>query len=270
MNTNNIKELFKKLNLNEEYSVTYNKAYMIAMTPRCGSSYLTDLLTNLKNFGRPGEFLPYEHIKIALTNLKKECPSVQNHFSWVINQTTTNGIFGQKASYYQTAPFLEWNGENLFKYLFPNTKFIYMLRRNIIKQAISLYIATESHLFHTNIKHDEITLRKKELIKYSNEKILHWILHIYDQEIKWENYFSQENIIPLQFYYEDFIKSKELYLSKLLKFIDPNHNTVIKQKPSSVFKPVVTNKNQEFYETFINNRDNLSKLNKLGLSNDRF
>lgn len=265
----NLQTLFSPFDANVQIEKCANTYYMIAMTPRSGSSYLSDLLSNTKLVGRPGEFLPYEHIEIALNNLGKKHPSIQEHFTWVVNQTKTNGIFGQKASYYQFRPFLNWNGTNVFDVLFPNTRYIYLIRRNIVKQAISLYIATSTNLFHTNVDIDNESIEKRKQIEYNEEQIYFWIKHIYDQEIEWEKYFEKNSLSFLKFFYEDMINDIKWSLESILGFIGSGINYRL-EIGDTIFHKVSTEKNEDYYLRFVNTEKNLKNMSSLGLNDNRW
>ncbi len=262
-----VKGLFSDLDKDMHYNPGYDKSYMIAMTPRSGSSYLTDVLSRTMLLGRPGEFLPYEHIKIAMDKLGRNKIAVQDHFLWVIRQTSTNGVFGQKSSYYQAQQFFDWDGFNVFDYLFPGTKFIYLIRRAIVKQAISLYIATETKVFHTNVEHERNRIKMIESLPYNRKKINYWLKHIVNQEILWSRYFKEKGIDPLFFYYEDLVADVEFWVNKIISYVGVEGAYV--DPKASIFRPVSTNRNIEFYELYANDSRNIDELESLGVPQER-
>ncbi|NIV10795.1 MAG: hypothetical protein GWN62_05760, partial [Aliifodinibius sp.] len=62
----------------------------------------------------------------------------------------------------------------------------YLTRRNLAAQAVSLYKATASNVFHTNIKHEREALHKLEMLEYDFKKIQRWYWHIALQEQGWK------------------------------------------------------------------------------------
>jgi LPS sulfotransferase NodH len=168
--------------------------YVIAITPRSGSSYLCDLMTKSGLLGSPDEFLPPVFMKEILSNIPaKDSDEYLRH---VIKKTQSeNGISGLKTSWFQFLEFYESMKDpsslNQFKY-------VYLYRRDVAQQAVSLYKATETSMFHTNIEHNSDTLRKVKSIKYDFEKIDEWKRHIESQELGWQNFFQKNRINPLR------------------------------------------------------------------------
>jgi len=261
---NIIKELFNETVPDKPVSDnTLN--YAIAITPRSGSSYLSDVLSQTKSLGRPGEFLPKEHIVIALKNRNIEIGSISvaDHFEWVVKQTKTGSIFGQKMSFFQFQKFANIEGENIFNILFPNTKFIYLIRRSIIKQAISMYLADETQVFHNN---NENYTRDEEDIEFNFEKIFFWVKHIRAQELGWQKYFDQNAIPHLTLYYEDIIGNLSYTLNLISSFIQENLDINV---PSTAnHTKIKSDKSKRFYQTIIQDKKTMSALLKI-LPNER-
>ena len=76
-------------------------------------------------------------------------------------------------------------------------KYIYLTRRDLAAQAISLYKATETSVFHTNVQHSEEAISKLRSLQYDYEKIKEWYVHIDRQEKGWQAYFFNNRIVPL-------------------------------------------------------------------------
>ncbi|NIV10794.1 MAG: hypothetical protein GWN62_05755, partial [Aliifodinibius sp.] len=76
------------------------RRYIVAMTPRSGSSYLCSVLEGTRRLGAPGEFLNREFIP----NIVKKIPG-RNASEYLLNvskaKKTRNGVFGVKASWFQ-------------------------------------------------------------------------------------------------------------------------------------------------------------------------
>lgn len=173
--------------------------YVIAVTPRSGSSHLCAVLKNTQQMGEPDEALSQHLIPQRLRLVPARTPD--EYLQHVLKQTQTqNGLSGLKASWFQFKIFSDlleepdtWDGYT----------FIYLTRRNLAAQAVSLYCATETNVFHTNVEHDADAIRKLHELPYNYAEILRWYKHIAAQEAGWQAYFSQHNICPLTLYYED-------------------------------------------------------------------
>lgn len=189
-----------EMNLDMEgYIPSYEKAYLIAMTPRSGSTLLCDLLSNTGLAGKPNEFLNPNYIIQRLPKYSDK-NSLAEVFSKSIDYTMSkNKIFGIKASYYQAEPFIE---SNLFDKLLPNIKIINLFRRNILKQAISLFIAAETNFFHTGDNQSNRDQKLKEL-DFNKTKIFTRVKEIYDEEVGWIRFLDKRTYSYMKLFYED-------------------------------------------------------------------
>jgi LPS sulfotransferase NodH len=169
------------------------RVYVVFFTARSGSSYLADLLTNTKLAGRPGEFFNPDQIPLTLQHIERRGghPSggVVDYLLWLLlNRSSPNRAFGLKTSYLQYKPLIVTGLDRL---LFPRYAAFYLYRNNILSQAISLYIMTETTLAHANIKITPEVRAKAESLQYSAAKIRRWILHLWDQEKALAGYFGR-------------------------------------------------------------------------------
>jgi len=121
--------------------------YMICSTGRCGSSLLSSLLINSGVMGVPHEYLYIQAHGIPLIERFGITTKPQLNFNEYIGEikryrTTPNGVFGLKAHFNQTAKLID--NKLLYRY-FPKMKFVHMLRRDVIKQAVSFSIALQTN-----------------------------------------------------------------------------------------------------------------------------
>lgn len=249
-------ELLEKLN---EISV---ETYLVAISPRSGSSYFIDLLGKTSRLGEPGEYLNPNLIPDMAVSLQA------NNFSdcWVnlINRKAGETCFGVKASFFHFMPLIETGLDEL---LFNNSKIILLKRKNIVRQAISLYLATKSDIFHTNIKHSTEKWKVLEEIEYNDKYIRHCIEHIYHQELGWSEYLKNKIYLPL--WYEDILEDPKKCVTKTLEYLEREYvdDDVIM---NSIFKKLANDKNQGFYESFLSKNVNLDYLGKLNILEKRF
>ena len=167
--------------------------YVIAMTPRSGSSYLCDLLARSKVFGCPGEqlntdFIPSVLQAIPATNADTYLRNNLRH------SQTPNGVSGIKASWFQLSDFLPLLAQ---PDVLTSFKYISLLRKDTVLQAISLYRATATGVFHTNIEHSGEALRSLGELPFDYAKIDYWHRHIVLQQQGWEAFFRERGITPL-------------------------------------------------------------------------
>jgi len=102
------------------------------------------------------------------------------------------------------------------KKLIPNLKFIHLRRKNLVKQAISLYFCSKTKYFIVKNKKD-LNKYKKIKVDYNEENIL----NIYNKMIFrfnfWKPILTNQNYIDV--YYEDLIDNPKKTFLKIFKFI---------------------------------------------------
>lgn len=265
------KKLFKIFDIptfTEEDLQKYREAmgklsYMVAITPRSGSSYFCDLLAKTGKLGKPSEWINSN----LMPGMIKTRPAnnVVQHITNMRNLTSKpDGVFGIKASFFQYSPIIDTGLDQL---LFDQFKIIKLFRKNILLQAISLYIATETDVFHTNIQHDMIKLSKIDSFEYDNEKLWEWIRHIYKQEVEWIKYLAGRSHMTI--YYEDLINDVPAHIKKVSDYL----GIIIEQEinpEDSVFKKLGFDRSESIYNQFINNNKNVDFMGELGISSDRY
>lgn len=172
--------------------------YVICITPRSGSTFLMYLLINNSFFGVPNEWFNLDPI----TKITKEkgIVGLENYltFLWK-NYSSEAGVFGMELSYPQynsldeIAPIENILGENI--------RWFYLVRENIVAQAISLYLANATGYFHSymNIP-DGIEP------SYDAQEIKKWIDMIIEHETAFERLFAARHNYPVRLSYESMMK----------------------------------------------------------------
>jgi len=248
--------LFEKLN---DVSV---EMYLVAITPRSGSSYFIDLLGKTNKLGEPGEYLNANLAPDIINNLQVD--NFSDYWLNLIKRKSCETYFGIKASFFQFEPLIE---TGLDEILFKNRKIILLQRKNIVKQAISLYLATKSDIFHTNIEHSKDKWTVLDKIEYSDIEIWEWLKHIYKQELGWKKYLLNKNHLSL--WYEDILKDPKKCVTNTLTFLNVKYSEE-DVSIKSIFKKLKNDKNQEFYEVFLSKKSNIDCLGKLNILENRF
>lgn len=220
--------------------------YIIAITPRSGSSYLCDVMLNTRRFGNPNEAINPRFLPNMLKKIQGRTPE-EYIDNFMRSRRTGNGISGFKASWFQYHKFVKAvTNEKCFT----NFKYIYLTRRDINAQAVSLYKASESTIFHTNIGHNEDALNKLETLEYDFAKINHWYQHIVAQEQGWQNYFLENKIYPLSITYEEIEADILKVMKRIAGYISVNPDKVQIPKKTSIFKKVSDDRNIEWTHRF--------------------
>lgn len=237
---NNITELFleatKDLALFDKFNQMLDPklTYIIAITPRSGSSYLCDLIKQTHMLGSPDEFLNQKFIpsilkKVPATNADDYLKNIFKKFQ------SENGVSGLKVSWFQFNNFYNTLKEPA---VFKQFKFIYLMRRDLYLQSVSLYKATESGVFHTNVEHGEEAKLKLNNLEYNYVKLEEWYKHIIAQESGWRHFFLSSNIIPLCITYEEIEENIDEAINRIFNYLNIKSETLSINSIESVFKKI--------------------------------
>jgi LPS sulfotransferase NodH len=216
--------------------------YVIAITPRSGSTYLCDVMRQTKRFGNPQEILDPKPIALRLPTMPARSP--EQYLRNVLRvQQSANGVSGFKASWFQWQNFQASTDNHE---IFSKLKYIYLTRRNLALQAVSLYKATQSSVFHAPANNNEQALIKLQQLEYDYEKIKFWHEHITAQEQGWQNYFYQHNIFPLCLSYEEIENNIEQVLKRIASYVGVNTNNVAVPQKASAYTKISDARNNEW------------------------
>jgi LPS sulfotransferase NodH len=185
------------------------KAYLLATVPRCGSHFLGHIMWSTGRLGAPLEYLKPNRLSLW-----------QNHYSALDVKSTIkemltfrsspNGIFGAKSHWPAFQALLEQPdciGLFDFKY------FILVERKNIVAQAVSLTIARQTSSWISSQPASTAPIYNRAEIKSS-------LMEIQRQSRAWENYFSENQIVPCKIYYEDVLENREEQVRRIFEFLE--------------------------------------------------
>lgn len=161
------------------------KTYIIFTNGRTGSSWLSIGLYRA-NFGVPMEYFHRKYMaqfhNRGISHPKKS--SVDSYIKKISSlRTTSNGLLGLKIhmnqwielwgdkAKYKSPSFYRKKLENLFV----NPHFIFLYRKDILGQAISMYIANESHSWSSEVLPDREVEYNFEDIKQMLEIVIDYI-----------------------------------------------------------------------------------------------
>jgi len=206
------------------------KMYILCTGQRTGSTLLITLLRETGVLGTPTEqfriFLKQQVDKGIIT-YDDILPKMLKRYQ------TPNGVFGVKIHGYQYPIFKEAirsvqgrNQEKINK-LVNNSSYIFLIRNNMYRQAISLWRAqktTRYHMFKKRSLEEEIrgvkeinikrivNIIKKRLLwerqekpSYRYDELRECLLQVIEERKTWKRFFKESNIKPLVIMYETFI-----------------------------------------------------------------
>jgi LPS sulfotransferase NodH len=204
---------------------TPHTTYIICATPRSGSSVLCEGLRNTFLAGRPEEYFNKESEQIW--RAKWEINSSDNYFRWLIDHgTSPNGVFGVKIMWEQMGyciRFLrqlpqyqnfELSPPDFISSTFRNLFYIWMTRRDKIRQAISDDIAIQTGDW-TGIHKPSPQI--KPTFNYNRIDFLYH--RILAAEDGWHRYFKDAGVTPFKVVYEEFIATYEETIGAILDYL---------------------------------------------------
>lgn len=208
--------------------------YIICTTPRSGSWLLCDGLSSTSLAGNPREWF----------NIFEE----QRHRAWwrmdhsadltyatyldlaTAESTTGNGVSGIKLHYYQFAELLKkiaaieglrgLSDAQLMSRTFPNAKYLWLTRRDKVRQAISLHLASSSGEWWAM---DGATTNRREGETddpdFEPYGVARREASLVENDSKWRAYFQDNSIIPLVVHYEDLVADFPRTIVSVLRWL---------------------------------------------------
>jgi LPS sulfotransferase NodH len=183
------------------------RTYTVAFSVRSGSTMLSNILRNA-GFGRPTEFFQYPfQSNNVFSRYLSEDPLSQ--ILSVIVDNTLHGIFGSKVTHDQRARVEQVLRTYIDDFsglasVLPNHTWVYLTRKEIIDQAVSLFIAEASGNWHIGV-HDSIP-SESNAPTYDFLAILSKVMMLAANRVNWDCYFSAGNRIPVSIDYRDLVR----------------------------------------------------------------
>jgi LPS sulfotransferase NodH len=231
--------------------MSLKKTYIICATQRSGSTLLCHLLASTGKAGNPKEYLlptykskvPFDeenYVQYVRGNLNAYASEngvsgvkmMENNFSELLERLRNSDEFGAKSNM------------EIVHDVFPGVQFIFISRKNKVRQAISLSRAEQSDRWE---KHSSLTSSTANKNKFAITPfyIKSAINRAIEREEIWKKFFQENGIVPYTINYEELVKAKSSHIHKILEFLEI----------SNAFKTVVTSptlkKQADFYTEFL-------------------
>jgi LPS sulfotransferase NodH len=237
------------------YGSQPTKAYIIASSYRCGSTYLCHRLWETGLMGAPWEYLNYEN-DMRVMALRLGANGTPDYVAQVLAcRTSRNGVFGVKAHFHHFEAALKAFPGVLNAV--PALRFIYIGRRDRIAQAVSMAKSIQTNAWLSFVRPRRVPLF------YSADFIGACMEEINDQTESWARWFVAKGIAPLHVEYEDMLADGEGVVRDLLAAMD-----VTSDMPDNVILPKVERQSNEINTEWIRRyradvrTDGLSQLPK--------
>ena len=211
MAVNRILGSFRDADLNEEEALRpidwpglgVELVYMIAFTGRCGSTWLTHIVEDSGNCGRPHEYFNLE--TIPFYNKTPSAPNFLLYYNWLLANKTTGGRFGYEITPDRLRDLIDIFG---FDRLFPqkNKIIFWITRDDIIAQAYSFARAKKSGHWHDYTTYSQGS-SSPDLVVEPHE-IWAEVVRIAGQERLFEEIAKEFDIRPILLSYERMVTDK--------------------------------------------------------------
>ncbi|TWB69355.1 LPS sulfotransferase NodH [Nitrospirillum amazonense] len=183
------------------------KLYIIFIIARSGSTWLTELAKNSNVLGVPQEWFNEGWIQTEDRALGCSPPKIvglrdiNTYAQWLARSSASPcRVVGVQLSYYQLLAMQQL--ARVPSSAFRDITFFYLRRKNIIAQGISLYKSASSGVFHSyqSTDHSDAYLSK---VAYDPDRIKETIMGLLTCESGFEKHFSDHDMTPKRFFYED-------------------------------------------------------------------
>lgn len=165
------------------------RSYFICFINRSGSTLLAEALTRTGRMGRPGEIFNPEPIgNLSRSNRLR---SLGDYVDWQFRTNTVGGVFGAKAGLHQMAVLAK---QGLLA-RFPEPRFVFVTRRDLVLQAVSLNIAWQTGAWTSRSGAGKAP-------KFDHAAIAQTLRSIVENQAGFEAFFAAHGITPLRLDYE--------------------------------------------------------------------
>lgn len=188
----------------ETFDRPERKRAIIIFTPRSGSSWLADLLKSTGVFGFPNEYVNQYFFSLTPFKVRTE----RDYLNAIeLHTATENKFCCLEATWGEIEQFSTLD----FFAFYKDATFFHLRRRDIISQAISSVIATQTGLFH-RVNGSNITMKgpseEVDILSLPNLSTLiqQWCSQIAYCEWMAEYSFMLKNIRATRIFYEDIVR----------------------------------------------------------------
>jgi trehalose 2-sulfotransferase len=191
--------------------------FVIYFTPRSGSTYLADLLRKSSVAGLPREYFNPLLLPRLLQGIESKFPgeasTLFDYMIWLLqNRSSGNGAFGLKVAYPHLRPLVE---SGLDRLLLDSFVRFFLTRQNLLNQAISLYVMTETQLGHQKIEAATDLLSKVSTLAYDGARIRHHLVRLWNQELSFRRYFAETRYRVIELDYDGLSNDPHGVVSKI-------------------------------------------------------
>jgi LPS sulfotransferase NodH len=205
-------ELFATVRQREKRRARGERAstlYCIAFVARSGSTWLGDVLSRSGLLGLPKEWFNAEAAQKTVRG--SGCTNIHQYYDYLKAERTAGGVFGLELTWPQFLILSEESGERHFLDDIPH--WFYLRRRDYVAQAVSLFTAINSGIFHSIHRY-----KSAAEVVYDGQAIDNLVNRIMRQEFGWNQAFLKSDRSPVPLWYEEIVSMSPVEL--VLDFVE--------------------------------------------------
>ena len=242
--------------------------YLICSIERTGSSLLADDLARTRVAGHPREYFHPGFLQDLA--LRSKSSAYMKYFREIIQAgTTANGVWGGKMPWSHMESLMAGlrkapehqgvNAPSIMESIFPNLRYIWLTRRDKVRQAVSLLKARQTNIWRKiagqTIVNDTVptaipTFDVAALDSLVQEIIAH--------ETAWQHYFAVCGVQPYVLKYEDLLRAHDEIIHQVLRYLDIDVPTNLK-----IFAPRFNKQSDLLSEEWVSNYHTLCNRGKV-------
>src|SRR6266545_6852810 len=204
------------------------RCYVVCTIPRSGSNLLTDGLRATRRAGMPKQFfLPKFETRYGVELGLDPVADYPGYVRAIVNtKTTANEVFGFKLMSWYLDDFLTrlrdtrafgdatTDDLTLLRNAFPRLRFVHVIRRHKLRQALSTARALQTGLW--KVQKGKTSLREPQ---FDPELIEQCLTEAGRQEKLWQSFFQRIGVDPFQVEYEKLCEDYEATVRAVLDFL---------------------------------------------------
>lgn len=172
--------------------------YCVLFTPRSGSSWLTDIARQSGRLSQPGEYFNPNFVPTMARKFNARNP--RELFEILVRRKNAGGVFGAELTYFQIKAV--FGGERAFMDIFGDAFFFWLIREDIVLQAISLMKKQQTRIAHHTQAPAEKRAEAERLFVYDEKALLRWLSHLRSMEDRTERMIARFRLRPHRMSYE--------------------------------------------------------------------
>jgi LPS sulfotransferase NodH len=200
-------------------------SYLVCATHRSGSNLLCQALWHTELCGFPQEFFSPTRVQKIVEEYGLDTDPDSDYTGYVAElvkrRVSSNGVFGAKIMWSHLEPFIMETRRDsqgvveLLAGMFPNVRYLWIRRDDKLRQAISMWKAKQTKVY--NSLQLEETKQPAGVPVYDFQQINNIKRRFEDEDAAWENFFTGNDIIPIEIHYEEFAENHEERTLSIIK-----------------------------------------------------